>query len=182
MEKDIVRLFIAAQIGEENASMARKVAELNSNVDGINWTKLPNLHITLFFIGETSSRNQRSIIKIMDETADQLSPFTLNFDRYELKGKKDRPSMVWATFQSSELFSIAAKSMESALKHLSSNPNHHSDPIPHCTLGRIKKVHTTGSIDLNANPMIPITVNKCELWQTTGGIYNRIAVAELGKK
>lgn len=170
----MIRLFFAVPIGDENTKIINRLRSLNEGADGVKWTVDLNLHITLFFIGDTANENLQPITEQMNSIGSICSPFKLEFERYELRGKSSKPSMIWATFIRSEAFSSLNKRLREHFGFASAEISNHPDPIPHCTLARIKKKINKSSVVFPAEGLKPIEVNRIELWKTTGAIYERL--------
>ena len=170
-----MRVFVAFPIDEINAKKMSAVIHQNDKIEGVIWTPVENLHLTLFFIGEADEVNIPSIIVVLENVCHQLKPFTLLFDRYLTKGKATKPTMVWASYEKNESFSQANKLFKNAFQFLNLNQPVHKDPIPHCTLGRIKSKADVTKFDFPlSNTPEKMLVHSAELWQSTGTIYKRI--------
>ncbi len=170
-----MRVFVAFPIDDINAQKINAVIYQNEKLDGINWTPVENLHLTLFFIGEVDEATIPEILVAMENVCRQLKSFTLSFDRFTTKGKPTKPTMVWSSYEKNESFSQANKLFENAFQFLKMNQSAYKDPIPHCTLGRIKSKEEATKIDFPlSNLPEKMQVHSAGLWQSTGTIYKRI--------
>lgn len=175
----MLRLFIAIPLEGENVQRIAQLRTKNMHVEDIHWTPELNLHITLFFIGDTKEENLAPVQEALVEACRTFEAFHLDFHTYEFRGKREKPSMIWARFKKSDAFFNVSKKLQSNLTFASSG-SHHADPLPHCTLARMKKRIDTALVDLNSDPLHTVQVDRAELWQTTGVIYKRLLTVPFG--
>lgn len=169
------RLFVALPIGEQLLSSIKQLILMNKNLDGVRWTPLGNLHLTLFFLGEVDTIHVPEVILRMDEV--QLIEFQLTFHSFSLEGGRPKhPSMIWAKFNNSPEFTALYLKLRNSFEPFISEPIKFSDPIPHVTVGRFKKVQ---EFELSIPMDEPFIVRGMELWQSvkssTGVIYPILA-------
>jgi 2'-5' RNA ligase len=160
------RLFAAFPVRGELANDFFKIAERNRHVEGVRWTRPDNLHVTLFFIGEVLEENVEKVAAIIQDKFKSIKPFSLEFAAVEVKNKKGKPAMIWARFDKSETFSVLSKQIEEAVKEFMTIDIQHKDPIPHCTLARMKPISDTDLLDLKLERSYLLEVNRVELWMT----------------
>jgi 2'-5' RNA ligase len=170
-----IRLFAAIPVGEKNKQIVSSIVKSNPISNGIKWTHSDDLHITLFFIGNTSKANLERIKFEIEKIALQQRSFILSFEKYELKGKKERPSMFWGTFKKSESFSNLNVELRARLAFSITQEEHHKDPIPHCTIARLKSALVKSELITYATAMQEISVDRIELWESKNGRYSSIA-------
>lgn len=175
MNADTSRLFVALPIGTQLLSSIKQLILLNENLDGVRWTPLGNLHLTLFFLGEVNTIHVPEVILRMDEV--QLKEFHLTFHSFSLEGgRPHHPSMIWAKFNKNPEFTALCLKLRNSFEPYISEPIKFSEPIPHVTVGRIKKVQ---AFELSVPMEEPYIVKGMELWQSvktsTGVIYPILA-------
>ncbi len=162
----MIRIFCAFPINGEIADSFLQVADKNSQIENIRWTPKANLHITLFFIGEVEEKNLEQIKNELSEVFKVQHSFTLEFDSVVFKGRK-HPSMLWAEFKKSEYFSELSEKIYKSLKEFMTIVPSYKDPIPHCTLARIKTNADISHINSDINLLQNIVgIDTAELWQT----------------
>lgn len=124
-----------------------------------------NLHLTLFFIGNTSFSNLPAIKGTLQKLSTEHDVFKLQYLLTEPGPNPRSPRLVWARFVQHPEFEKLSKNLSKAL-----SPEHHAKqkPIPHVTLIRYKK-------DVPAPPAIPLqpsdtgtslVVDSISLWQS----------------
>ena len=76
--------------------------------------------------------------------------------------------MIWGQFKKSEDFRMLSEKIYVSVKELMTTDHVHQDPIPHCTIARIKQNAETLAIDLNVNVQerFSVMIDAAELWQT----------------
>ncbi len=169
MNAEMSRLFVAIPIGIHFLSSIQLVKQLNENLEGVRWTPQANLHLTLFFLGKVNSIHIPKIIQLMNEI--ELNPFQIDFDSFSLEGSIiNKPSMLWAKFKTHPNFTKLSLMLRKSFEPYITEPLKFSEPIPHITVARIKKVQ---EFILNISVNEPFIVNGMELWQsvkTTNGV------------
>jgi len=162
----MIRIFAAYPIKKDLAKAFLQLQEKNSSIKNIRWTPEANLHITLFFIGEINESNLENAKFVLKDTLKDCQPFNLEFESIVFKGLK-HPSMIWATFKKEKSFLELSKRIHKSVKELMTITPTHLDPIPHCTLARLKHGTDVLAIDtsININPT-SICIDGAELWKT----------------
>jgi 2'-5' RNA ligase len=143
-----------------------QLSQKNSHIKKIRWTPAENLHITLFFIGEVEEHNLDKIKLALHDVLNGQHSFALEFDEIELRGRK-HPSMLWGKFKKSESFSSLSEKIYKSLREFMTIEVAHKDPVPHCTLARIKTHVDLESLNKNITlPASSLNIDRIELWQT----------------
>ena len=179
MEK-MIRIFVAFPMHDFGSDKFFQFKEENRASTGLKWTRHLNLHITLFFIGETNMSNLEVVMNTFADYKKSFSPFALEFESYIVKGKITNPTLLWAEFSKSDSFTANAKQLETLFSPYMSAETKHKDPLPHCTLARIKVKNEIVNLNLTTEifPKI-IQLDHPELWQTTrdeeGLLYKRLS-------
>jgi 2'-5' RNA ligase len=174
----MVRVFAASPLPENITKIFLELSGRNPGIEGVRWTKKDNLHVTLFFIGETGKENLEKIISKLESTLFTIKRFRIEFDCIEIRKTKGKPSMIWARFRKSEEFSqLSAAIFQKVKEFMTINPSH-KDPIPHTTLARIKSGADVYSADLEISYVASLEISGIELWMTVntkdGVIYERL--------
>ncbi len=76
-----MRAFIAIDLPLDIKDAISKIQDkLKSALPKVNWVKPINLHLTLKFLGEISSKQLDDINQIIEETASQTNNFKIGFN------------------------------------------------------------------------------------------------------
>lgn len=163
---NMIRIFTAYPIRNEIAESFILLSQKNSHIKKIRWTPLENLHITLFFIGEVEEHNLDKIKLALKDVLSGQQPFSLEFEEIELRGRK-HPSMIWGKFGKSESFSILSEKIYRSVREFMTIEVAHKDPVPHCTLARMKTHVDLEALDKSITlPISTLNIDRIELWQT----------------
>jgi RNA 2',3'-cyclic 3'-phosphodiesterase len=162
--KDEIRLFVAITLPEDIKLFVQEQAKKLSD-PGIRLIPEQNLHITLFFIGNTQLANLVIIRNILKKVSKEHMPFKLQYLCTEPGPNPRSPRLIWFRFQQHVQFEKLSRSLASSL---SPNMFPKQKPIPHITLARYKKEATS-------SPVVPIypedssirmQVDSFSLWQS----------------
>lgn len=133
------------------------------------WIKEGNLHITVYFIGNTKPENIPAITEIIRGLAASEETFVLEFEKMSLAPPHKKPRMVWLTFSRNDFFTDLANRIHLSLREfIPENPFYFRKPVPHITLVRFNSTFDSSQLNLNLPLEIPaIKVDYCELWEST---------------
>ncbi|MCX7987907.1 MAG: RNA 2',3'-cyclic phosphodiesterase [Thermodesulfovibrio sp.] len=113
-----MRCFIAIELPEDIKNFIDKLISLNSSVEGVNIVKKDNLHLTLKFLGEVKSELIPTLIKSLNNLANEFSPFNLKISHPGVFPDKIKPRVIWIGLESSKTIrELAAKIDEEMSKH-----------------------------------------------------------------
>jgi 2'-5' RNA ligase len=162
----MLRIFTAFPLPNETAEAFLQLSNINSHLEKFRWTPRPNLHITLFFIGEVEEINLGRITENLEDVINQQQRIQIEFDEIIFKGRK-HPSMLWAAFKKNEMFSDLSNRIYQSVKNFMTIIPNHLDPIPHCTLARLKPGVDVSTFNKTINiSQKEIVIDSAELWQT----------------
>lgn len=175
------RLFIGIPLSAFFIDTLGEVQAANQHINKIRWTPLQNLHITLYFLGNTPASEITGMIHQLEIVAKEIKPFRLVFHQYQLAPKR-RPYMIWATFQSNSSFVQLSKAIDAIFR----SERNLKEPRAHITLARFKYLQSPSSIVLPSVASTPeIAINQMTLWasalQPEGPIYTALYTFDLGK-
>ena len=158
------RLFIAIPVPDKYRSILASQESANNGMPDFRWVTPENLHVTVFFIGNTPIAHIPEIENIIKECVDATSPFELKYSGVELQGRESKPRMVWVRFEKNAGFTNLSANLSKYLEPLGITPSRYQEPIPHITLARIRN----GVVPL----VTPVTgedilFTGCELWRST---------------
>ncbi|NPD46980.1 MULTISPECIES: RNA 2',3'-cyclic phosphodiesterase [unclassified Lentimicrobium] len=134
------RLFIAIKINPTKEILHRvSLFQENLDDDNINWIRADHYHLTLKFLGDTSSekieRMAEKLIRILQEEP----AFRLKLSKFGLFGSKYSPRVIWAgvepELEVGKLAQKISKEMESF-----GYRNDRQNFVPHLTVARIRKL------------------------------------------
>jgi RNA 2',3'-cyclic 3'-phosphodiesterase len=163
VKKKKIRLFTGIPIPPHFSELFQNFINQNKRIENINWVKPHNLHITLSFIGDTSTDQLEEIIKQTVLLADHFPPFEFNFKEINFNSSEN-PYMLWATFLNNETFQEMVL-LSSEL--LALGPIKYPKIIPHVTLARFKNIAQPEAVDFDLNIENPVLeVKKLILWES----------------
>jgi 2'-5' RNA ligase len=167
-EGNIRRIFVAIPVPGKIKEAIFRIREANQAHKRLVWTKECNLHLTLYFIGNTKLENIPAITEIVRGLAASEDPFELAFENISLTPPLKKPRMVWLRFVRSEFFTDLSNRIHLSLrKFIPENPFHFRQPVPHITLVRFNSTFDSSQLSLNLPLEIPaIKVEHCELWES----------------
>ena len=176
------RLFIGIPLPSFFVNTLTEVQSANLHINKIRWTPSQNLHVTLYFLGNTITSEIAGVIHQLEGVARKMAPFELVFHQYQLAPKR-RPYMIWATFQPNASFVQLAKAID-AVFNVERNLK---DPRAHITLARFKYLQNPSRLVLPSGANTPeIAVSQMILWASVlkpeGPIYTSLHAFDLGEK
>lgn len=160
------RLFIGIPLPENIRKAAIAVRRSFSGQAGIRWTNEENLHVTLFFIGQTDDQLIPKLSADLSQIAGSTPPFRLTLHRFSYMPPK-RPRMIWSEFASSDAFSGLALELRQRFGHL--RKDEHEDerePRPHATMARFKFLPPKERAELPASPPLQMHVDTVILYES----------------
>ena len=162
--KDGIRLFVASTLTDDIKALLQIQAQLYRN-PAVRIIPEQNLHLTLFFIGNTPASNLETIKESVQQTAKDHSAFNLNYLCTEPGPNPSAPRLIWARFVQHPEFEKLSRHLATVLSQVQ---NARQKPIPHITLARYKKdTPLPHQIRVqHADPGLSINVNSISLWQS----------------
>ena len=133
---DPIRLFVAV-----NVPLLLQLRPILKSLDAmgppVQTVAEETSHVTLKFLGDTSSSLLEEIQSRVIAAAAQASPFVIKVHQLGAFPNSDRPSVVWAGLMNADPLIELAKQLDALLEPLGFVPE--SRPFhPHLTLARIK--------------------------------------------
>jgi len=186
-----MRLFLAVDIPEDIRSSAeRLIARLEIPSTKVRWVKPANLHVTLKFLGETSSDRLAAVIDAARRTAAAFGPMNLSVDGMGVFPNKIKPRVVWLGLKG-DLDKMAglAEALDLALARKGFDREERAFS-PHLTIGRVISDSVKGQIirattahremDLGSFTASSLVLYESQL-RPGGSIYNAIESFDLKK-
>lgn len=167
-----MRLFTAISLPEEFIDEFNAMTS-NLKIQGnVSWTKPENLHITTCFIGETEKNLMEDVINKVSQISENTPQFQLEFRNIHLAPPKKKPYMIWANYNTNEIYTELCEQTHKELLNLSKR-NH----FPHVTLARFKGYVKFDSHHMR-NSFPALNVKSIGLWKSeltqTGPIYEKL--------
>lgn len=135
----VVRAFIAIEVSPDiHRRMEEAVAPLRAMLARlpVRWVAVDNIHLTLKFLGETSTSNISMLQSMLQNVAAGQAPFEINVGELGAFPSMNRPRVIWIGVQApQELFNLQRR-IEAETEHLG-YPREQRAFSPHLTLGRI---------------------------------------------
>jgi len=171
MSKDI-RCFIALDITNQ---LKMHIADIQSNIStkikGIRFVKPDNIHITIKFLGEKSSKSIKLIIETLNHLDIPKDPITIHIDKLGVFPNNRNPRIIWLGFRRNGVIEGLYSSIDNKLALLGMRKENR--PLnPHLTLGRLKSLNNGNLIieslihDLKIEPFEEI-VRSLTLYKST---------------
>lgn len=132
------RTFIAIKIPlTKNASELINEIKFELKEERIKWVESWNLHITLFFIGDTEENMIDEIGKSLSEKLENISPFNLKCENLGVFKNTLNPKALWIGIHESESLNGLKLAVNEALSMLGFSTEERLFK-PHLTIGRTK--------------------------------------------
>lgn len=135
-----LRLFIAIPI-HPGELLLKQRAFLQSNLaeEQINWVKEENMHLTLKFLGKTSSKQIASIVEAASRCASKHLSFPMILERVGVFGSSYHAKVVWVGIRENQYLLELQRCLFQELEKIGFQIDRQNF-VPHFTLGRIKKI------------------------------------------
>lgn len=159
------RLFIAIFPDQKMQTRLQGVChtlEKKYDDDNIRWASNEKYHLTLRFLGNTSSDNIETLVDHLQQTVTVLPRFSLCITGITGFPHPHNPHVIAAEFTANDALTVLAKAVEQTVVDLGYPTSKH--PFrPHLTLGRIKqKPMPFEPVDFSQDP-ITFDVTECFL-------------------
>lgn len=140
--KTTKRTFIAIKI-----QPGKEISELLSTLknelktEAIKWVDPDNFHLTLRFLGETDSDQEKSIVRFLEGLGAVRTPFQMQVKGAGIFGGYKNPRVIFLQVAENEVLKILASEIENYSVSLGFQKSEHRYN-PHLTLGRIKFIQS----------------------------------------
>ncbi len=133
-----MRLFIAVELEKDVIdALCSLHEELKGKADEMRFVPLQNLHLTLFFLGNTPENKLAEISKALQSLGENNLPFKLEFsNRLETFDAKNPARVVWVGVKSDLPALRKLQAMIAATMHKMGFLRTEKTYIPHITVGR----------------------------------------------
>lgn len=163
---ELIRTFVAIDL-KPNQILMEKWQELKLLLENesVKWVDGQSLHLTLFFVGETSINMADEISQKLEIELKDIPSFKIKVQGFGVFGSPKRPGVIWAGVEKSEPLFDLMKVVRSSISRFGFNEPD-GNFSPHFTLGRVRQ--QISPIDLNHY----ININKSKVLQEI--IVNRV--------
>ncbi|OFX24260.1 MAG: 2'-5' RNA ligase [Bacteroidetes bacterium GWA2_31_9b] len=134
------RAFIALKISLTKES-EKIFIEIKSKLKGekINWVDNQNMHITLFFLGETEEKQISEIGRKLQDIVREIKPFVFICKGLGVFKNINDPRVIWIGIKKSDDLNFLKQKVDMLMHNFGFEIESHNFK-PHLTLGRIKHV------------------------------------------
>ncbi|MEK7790047.1 MAG: RNA 2',3'-cyclic phosphodiesterase [Deltaproteobacteria bacterium] len=102
----------------------------------IRWIEKENLHLTLYFIGETPENRIPEMKEKLRHISPESPPFSLEFSKIDFAPPGRSKRMIWAYFLPSKNFENLVVKVQRAVG--GKEAEEEREPLPHATLARFR--------------------------------------------
>lgn len=134
-----MRTFIAlpVEVAGSRLEEAAMICRRRLSTEKITWVDLSNVHITLFFLGETDPAITEGLSRGLETIASGQPPFSLQVKGLGYFGSRSSPRVLWAGISESKPALLLQKEVEALVTKYGFAPEDR-DFHPHITLARLK--------------------------------------------
>jgi len=134
------RTFIALKISLTKES-EKVFIEIKSKLkdEKINWVDNQNMHITLFFLGETGEKQISEIRRKIQDIVKVHKPFVFTCKGLGVFKNINDPRVIWIGIKKSDDLTVLKQKVDIVMQNLGFEIESHNFK-PHLTLGRIKHI------------------------------------------
>lgn len=135
------RLFAAFTIRPDEL-FTRNLRALQAALkrDAVAWVPPGNLHLTLYFFGETPEEKIPAIGNALATACHGVEPFELTLSGLGIFGSRYQPRVIWIHAEPAEQLRNLQSRIVRELQPLGFVPDRQNF-VPHLTLGRVKKIN-----------------------------------------
>jgi 2'-5' RNA ligase len=133
---ELIRCFIAIKIPGFDP-LRRVLKELAQMGRALKVVEPKNLHVTLKFLGDTDVSRIGEIGALVEQAAHSRNPCVVKVAGLGVFPHLERPSVVWAGLEGSEILAAIAADLETGLEEFGF-ARENRPFVPHLTLARVK--------------------------------------------
>ncbi len=134
----MIRAFVAVSVPDSVLQRCREISDRlrDLNLEG-RFARTRSIHLTLQFLGNIAEKKVASIENVLQETAQQLMPFSLEIRRLGVFPNPSRPRVLWIGVHPVDVVSDLQARLQQRLEPLGF-PGQDRTFHPHLTLLRFK--------------------------------------------
>jgi RNA 2',3'-cyclic 3'-phosphodiesterase len=158
-----MRTFIALEIPVEQSFMqVLKTTKEELALEKIKWVNFSTLHLTLFFLGETSNKTLELVNALLSEKLLYFPTFEIEVRSLGSFGKRHNPKVLWVGIKPNEhLTNLQNIVCECVLPYGFQKDERGFNP--HITIGRIKNIEDAKVIEDIIDKQKGITLQKAKI-------------------
>jgi 2'-5' RNA ligase len=126
------RLFIALKLSD---TVKDALAQLQTSIDHVRWVDPDQMHLTLFYLGQTDQATQELIETRLRPLAKQYAPMMTNIQGTGVFPNKEHPKVLWADVERADKLMNLQQDISNEMGALDFESDYDSYH-PHITLGR----------------------------------------------
>ncbi len=187
------RLFVAVELAlETREALAELQARLRGcSLDSLRWVRLPGIHLTLKFLGETPSDRLSTVRQALAHSVAGALPHRLSLGPLGTFGGRRGPQVLWVALAGElESLGLLQFRVEQELGGVGFD-RERREFVPHLTLARVRPelarplaARIAEALPQVRVPPVEIEVRQLSLMRSTpqlgGAVYEQLAVFALG--
>lgn len=190
----VIRSFIAIDLPE---SLYAPLEQVSENLQGklkdmpIRWVPVPNIHLTLKFLGDVSEKNIPMIQEILHAEAASHKQFEISVGGFGVFPSYTRPRVIWIGVEAPEELHQLYRRIDVETARLGYAPDKRKFN-PHVTLGRVSRNANSKEVRfiggelrkyklgfLGAARIMDVHLFRSDL-SPKGAVYTKLNTASLG--
>lgn len=149
-----IRAFIAVHLPDAVKDVLSKTSRALADqipTGAVRWVRPEQMHLTLFFLGDTAVTRLPAVQQAMDGTAGHFSPFNLYTNDVGCFPNARQPRVIWVGLAGEEARLTSLKAAIDAALGPLGWPAEHKPFRAHLTLGRVKDNRGLGEVKWTAD-------------------------------
>jgi 2'-5' RNA ligase len=137
----VLRAFIAIELPEEvQQRLDAHCQALQKEMAGLplRWVPVPNIHLTLKFLGDVSETNLKTIADILASSCGQYPPMEISLGGMGVFPDLRRPRVLWVGVEAPDELQHLQERLEAETERLGYPPEKR-EFSPHLTVARVKR-------------------------------------------
>jgi 2'-5' RNA ligase len=191
----VIRSFIAIDLpGTLHTELTQVAETFQEKLIGmpIRWVPVPNIHLTLKFLGDVSEKNIPMINKILLAEAMHHKQFEISVGGFGVFPNFSRPRVIWVGIEAPEELQHLYRRIDIETARLGYAPDKRKFD-PHLTLGRVSRNANPGEVRkisselrqfklgfLGAARITEVNLFRSDL-SPKGAVYSKLFKAQLGE-
>jgi 2'-5' RNA ligase len=178
------RLFLAVPLPEQTKNKIKdfyreQTSVLSPFIGKTQWTPLPNLHITVLFLGDIYEKDLPVLQSRLDKECSAAEEFTLSFNKFIYAPPGNIYRMIWASYNVHPGFTALCNVVRRAVSCLPYLQLNLKLPLAHITLIRFNQLHAKELPVLQTLISLDnLEVRAIELWESQlrreGAVYSSL--------
>ena len=144
----VIRAFIAIDLPPDVQDCLEQVSSQLKEQLGeksVRWVPIPNIHLTLKFLGDVSVKNLNVLKEILSAEVSAQKPMELSIGRLGAFPKIRRPRVVWVGVEAPQGLISLQRGIETRTTKVG-YPDDKREFFPHLTMGRVSRNATPDDV------------------------------------